>query len=536
MQTIPVTPTLAPTLALSLTAVVLLPTNMPTSTEAPSITPLPLTATPTTSATFTATETPQPPTNTSSATNTPEPSTATPLPSATVSDTPSPVPPTEIPSATGTAVPSSTNMPPPPTLTPVPTNNPTATFIPTVPLPLPLPTLLPSLTATVLLPTLVPTLVALPSGTPIPQVVIVPTTQPTAVPNVGTALPGTGVAVAPFTATVAVVTATPAPFSGQSILTANGVLQLPPVENAALVADFDVSAAGNRAVIDQNLNMTIDGVPYTGNGKHAGKLFRQARWSARGRWLAYIVETPGAQTGKLGKQATSEDGLWVLDVAAPNAAPQFVMRNYYGAPLDEELRIAVNLNWAFDEDAIMVTVRKLDGLHSVLVGVKVRADDHNPGLFDVLPYTDGTWTLDSLRYVTTGMPPGSHNRMLGTLDRKIQFTPIVDGMALNLWMQNAAQVADGRYAFLGKPSAAGQLENGTTQLALYVVSPGGVPAAVSPVLSGEVLTAQWNPTRTALLVTLRGLSGLQTMVISLDGTTTDYTAQTHGTAAVHWVR
>ncbi len=281
-------------------------------------------------------------------------------------------------------------------------------------------------------------------------------------------------------------------------------------------------------MIDQNGNLTIDGTPYT---RHPGKRFIQARWSPDGRWLAYIVRTPNAeQTHDEG--AVHDDGLWVVDTAIPNAAPQQIIRDHYAQ--FTQLRLAADINWAQDNDAIMLTVRVPSGPKSVLVGRNIHADDYYPGLFDLIDYINGTWQ-DSQDFVAAS-PPGEHPVIMGIVHRDIdpnKVTKLADGKALGLWMQNPAALPDGRYAFLGKPSASGTLENGATQLMLYVMSPGSAPVAVSQPLPGEVISASWSPSRTALLVVIRGG---QTLVITLDGQIADYTGRVHGSTAVHWSR
>jgi hypothetical protein len=78
--------------------------------------------------------------------------------------------------------------------------------------------------------------------------------------------------------------------------------------------------------------------------------------------------------------------------------------------------------------------------------------------------------------------------------------------------------------------------NGATGLALYVMSPGGTPVQVSQALFGEVISAVWNPSRTALLVSLRSNAGIQAVVVTIDGRVLDYSGRARGSAALHWTR
>jgi hypothetical protein len=320
-------------------------------------------------------------------------------------------------------------------------------------------------------------------------------------------------------------------FIGTTVNIAGSSLQLPG-GTGPIPLDFDINDGGHKAVISGTGNMTIDGVPYNANGKQVGKRFSLARWSPDGRWLAYVVETPNAESGTLGAGATIDDGLWLLD-SASNAPPEFIYRHHYGGAQDTDVRIVTDINWAWDNDAMMLTVKQPRGIGMILVGKGVRANDHNPGLFDLLLYTGGTWLPDSTQGMVTTTTADNRATVMGILHRDVgQFTPIADGGALGLYIQSPTQLPDGRYAFLAKPAPPGAAQN--SGLALYVMSPGGQPAAVSQPLPGVLLGATWSPSRSALLVTLGVGSDFQTKVITLDGAITDYTAAARGSASAHW--
>jgi Tol biopolymer transport system component len=283
--------------------------------------------------------------------------------------------------------------------------------------------------------------------------------------------------------------------------------------------------------------MLLNGAPYTGNGKHSKQKFVQARWSPDGRWLAYIVQRPDAEKGQLGQEATIDDGVWYVDTSTPNAEPIFVMRNTYDAPYDKPLRVAFNINWANDSDAMMITVRRPNGVSSILVGKGIRANDQAPGLFTQLNYVGGTWALDYQSYVGTTPPDFNGGATLGIVGRDIgKIQNIADGAAYKVWMQNPALMHDGRYLFLGKPSEDGKLHDGPTGLMLYAMWPGQPPSQLTPPLSGEVISASWSPNRTALVVTIKVGSQIQTKVLTTDGTVLDFTAQGRGSPGVHWSR
>ena len=321
-------------------------------------------------------------------------------------------------------------------------------------------------------------------------------------------------------------------FVGTSVSIGGSVLELPGA-SGPIPFGFDINKAGHKAVISSTGAMSIDGAPYDAHGKQVGKRVTQVRWSPDGRWLAYVVETPNAESGTLGWGATLDDGLWLYDSANPGAEPQFIYRHHYGGSQDTDVRIVVDVNWAWDNDAMMLTVKQPRGIGMILVGKGVHANDHNPGLFDLLLYTGGTWLPDSTQGMVTTTTADNRATVMGILHRDVgQFTPIADGGALGLYIQTPTQLPDGRYAFLAKPAPPGTPQN--SGLMLYVMSPGGQPAVVSQPLPGTLLSASWSPSRMALLATVAVGNQVQTKVITLDGTISDYTDQTRGSASAHW--
>ncbi len=462
---IPVTPTLQPTRIVSSTptesptAIALLPT--PTPTETPTETPPP-SLTPSASATET-------PTATSTATST---ATATGLPTATATLIPSETP---VPSETTTLVPTDT---PPPTARASDTPAPTATATSSSTLVTPTNTQPPRDLG--ILPTLVP---APPT--------LVPTLDLPATPVPGTRPAPTRRAVTPaFTSVVG----RPASWTPVRI---GGIAPQPPSFGAdlRLGRSADVSARGDRAVIDASGRLTINNQPFTAHIPRAEMRFTHVRWSPNGRWLAFVVEVPNAQSDPPDSLRIIDDGLWVLDTTTNTA--YFVYRQIYDNPHDSpQVRMIDDIVWAPDNDAILVTLRRHRGKASVLVGVGGAMA--NPSQYanetarlELRNYSAGAALPDNQGFVVTTSAPGESAR-LGIVYRDGRFEQVADGVALGLWIQNAARLPDGRFAFLGKPSPTGRLEDSTGALRLYVMPPGGSPVVASGILPGEVLYAAWN--------------------------------------------
>jgi len=311
----------------------------------------------------------------------------------------------------------------------------------------------------------------------------------------------------PFVPPVAQLSPTPlaiARIEGAFAFIGGDTLQIPPDER---IRAFDVSPAGRRAVIDQDGRLLIDGVPYNGNGKHANQRFVAARWSQDGVYLAYIVETPNAEALRLDPVRANDDGVWVV---MPNGAPRHVLRNHYIEGSNEfPFRAARSLAWADDEDALLIGVTASGGIAaSILTGRTRFANERMDGLFDILPFTGTAWLPNGVGWIATTLPSAERGVQLGIVDRyTAAFTPIFDGAALGLWMQDGAQLPDGRYAFLGKVSLGGR-GSGRENLRLYAGYPTEVPYPLSAPLDGEVIRAEWSPSRLALYVQTRQAGGV----------------------------
>ncbi len=506
---LPVTPTVAPTLIASptptATAVVLLPSFTPSATNTATSTPE-ASDTPTPTDTHTPTKTPTPtnlptPTGTPSPTNTATPTstaTATSTNPPTVTDTPFPSStplPTETAVPTDTATPTDTTIPPTdtPTVTAsaTPSSTPSATasvtLVPTSsPTPAP-PTDTPPPRDLGII-TLTPTLVLLPPpATAVPTVALPPTIDYlTPVPPRLEFTPGvTEVAVIPSNPTAVRLGVPPPPV----LIPGTGI-------DLRLVRSRDTSVLGVTAAIDGSGRLTINNQPFSAHIPRTEMQCTQVKWSPDGRWLAFVLQMPNAQSDPRNWQRLLDDGLWVLDTTTNTA--YFVYRQMYDNPDDSpQVRLIDDITWAPDNDAILVTLRRHQGSKaSVIVGVGGAVASpsqyaNQSAKFAVHDYAGGAALPDSQGFVVTSSIPGQSSR-LGILYRDGRFEQTADGAALGLWMQNAARLPDGRYAFLGKPSPTGRFEDSASPLRLYVMSPGGPPIAVSGLIPGNVLFADWD--------------------------------------------
>lgn len=528
LQGIPVTPTLAPTHAITQTVIAFPPTE--TASPSPTITLIRPSATITPSRTLIdLISTTEVPTDTPSQTPSLTPShTSTFTATASASVTPPP-------SDTPTLSPSTS-----PSVQPSPTSS---GILTATPLNLP-PTSTPFPTVILIFNTATPPPSHTPSPAPITPFMLL--TTPTLVPSPApfnvpaTNLPGTPLFIAPLpTATppVAVAGVFPTAISlddrAEYVEIPEGSLQRPAPEGE--ISAYDLNRSGRRAEIRRDGRMTIDGSIYVGDNKHTRQQFIAARWSPDGNWLAYIVQTPGAVERQITALQSIDDGVWVLEVYNPTAKPRHILRNHYVPGSNEyPYRVALNLSWASDSDAILVNIIGQGGTPGVVLTGRSRfANEREPGLFQTLPYVGASWLNDGGWIAATSDP--TRSTQIGVVDRRSAiFSPILDGAAVGLGISYPMALADGRVAFLGLPSATGRLESGALGLRLYVYAPGSAPQQVSIPLEGAVLSAEWNPAHTALLVNLRAYDGsLRAAVMGING---GITYLTSSSAFTSWRR
>jgi WD40 repeat protein len=317
-----------------------------------------------------------------------------------------------------------------------------------------------------------------------------------------------------------------APDAEGAIAFSGELLQFPPPGES--LAGYSVSRDGQRsAAITSGGQLRINGAIFTGElGTHSNQRFVQARWSPDGRWLAYVVQRWDAeQAGAFGILPTFNDGVWVVEW--PGGRPRQVFRNYYirGGAEPFSYRVAYDVMWSPDSSALLVALIGEDGTRrTTLTAPSVVVDVPGPGLgpqeaaqFTLLPLTDGLWLPNGSGWVATTTTRDQPVNLAIVRRGAVTFSPVINGLAARLWIQNPAVLPDGRIAFLGKPSFSGQLEGGATALRMYVTGPDGVPVALSEPLSGTLIGAEWSPNRAGLLAHVLDGTAIRSYLVSIDG-------------------
>ncbi|WP_119066100.1 hypothetical protein [Aggregatilinea lenta] len=537
------------------------PTRTPTSTAAPTDT---ATLRPTATRTLTDTATPtDTATLRSTATRTLVPSaTATMLPSATPSRAPSITPrpsatPTETvavavrPSATDTLPPSAT-----------PTSNATATAVFT---PTPAATNTPAPTFT---PSALPTLDPGEGGGDSTGLIATWTPSPTpgAVAEVPTGQAGEGAFVdpnAPATGQESAPVAPEAPVAEQSSngpvmpeeeqIVVSYVGEVVPYLSLVGVAGgaesslgqgtiFDVSSAGQVATVGDNHWLTINGQPVVVSpaseyGPPANLSLGAVEWSPDARYVAMRVDDADPAN-----QVVTNGGVWIYDLTDPaNPRSRQIFRNGYPGLVGQrgDERVAAGVTWSPDGSRLVIPVTTwYEGADSApgIVIVSRDVDVNDPDLDPAakvplaLPFGGATWTLDGTALIVSGPASGGAS-VVGRWDLATgQYTEYTNQGAAGVAIQAAAELPDGWIGFLGSATPG-------RDVALYLLpaAPGApMSPAVSPIIPGEVIAAEWNPAHTAIMVLARTDTGDRLWLVQSNGTAQDITPPGGAPASIDW--
>lgn len=534
------------------------PTLTPTATTAPTLTP---TGTATATPTLTATASPTP-TVTASPTLTHTP-TATATPTRTPTGTARPtIPPTSTATPTVTASPTATYTPTA-TETARPTAAPTITLAPPPTLALTesiaqivIPTATPGITSTFTpFPTLTPNLTATwqadnappPTRTPggIYTLTPVPTNPPTLTPDLNaTATAGAGTFYdpnAPATGPESLPVA-PAGDTGPSgpamreqaylVVSYAGqvvpILDLPNViggSGTALAQGdiFAVSPGGQIASVGADRWLVVNGwrvivSPASEFGMHENLSFGDLVWSPDGQRLAMRVDAadPNAFNG-------IDSGMWIYEPSTHRSWQIF--RNTYQAAQLGDQRRAVTVQWAPNGLALAVTVDTPLGRAHVFMPVE---HDVNQTI-NAIPYAYATWALDSGSLIVSGYKWGE-STVVGrvALDSNWTYTEYLNQSTAGLIMQAAIELYDGRIAFLGGPMP--------DAFGLYIIQPvpGALLVRMSPEIPGQLMSAEWNADRSAVLATVQTGGTHRLWIIRINGATQDVTPSLGAPSAAHW--
>jgi hypothetical protein len=305
------------------------------------------------------------------------------------------------------------------------------------------------------------------------------------------------------------------------------ILPLPDgIDTGSALAQGDIFAVGSggavaavgfdRWLVVNGQRMTVS--PSSEFGLHPNLSINDLVWSPDGQRLAFRVDTsnPSDFNG-------IDSGVWIYEPATRRSWQVF--RNTYQAAQLHEILRALTVQWSPNGGELVVTVETGMGRGSVFMPV-----DHNANeVISAISFADASWAPDSGSLIVSGMHWDSQTTVVGrvALDANWTYIEYLNQYTTGLAMQAAIQLRDGRIAFLGS-------SQGT--FALYTV-PAVVSAPttrISQAISGQIIAAEWNADRSAVLVTVQAGGAVRLWVIRIDGTARDTTPMAGAPAAAHW--
>lgn len=402
--------------------------------------------------------------------------------------------------------------------------------------------ILPSSTAVPVTATLIPTITALPTVTSLPSI-SVSTQVAVAPPPTAVILP-----VPPTVTPLPLVADNPAvaPSNAFVVNPNTFVVQAPPGSVAGNTLYADVMGGQTALVENQDIDhpgfgysLRINDEPLVGSPLPSDTIrFKAVQWSPNGAMLAFIAETPGSRgDGQQRIGDTISDGLWVwtMDAGDPTQFTHHAQRNLYAYDRgNDAARMVRDFTWAPDSAALLVQYDR-EGGYPAINGVINPGWDANADPLRI-EHEFASWSNDGGRVLVSGLKTNG-GPILGWVDRgsgQLAQT-LVDGAAQNpsLWMQNAAEMPDGRIAFIGAPYYTGNPNDGrnSTEIGLYIYNSVNVlPVRVSLIGGGPVRAATWNEGHTAVLLKL---AGGRTVIAQTNGGIRDITGQV-GDSNVTW--
>jgi hypothetical protein len=291
-----------------------------------------------------------------------------------------------------------------------------------------------------------------------------------------------------------------------------------------------VNSGGQIASVGPDRSLYINGQrldvsPASGFGMPPDIMIGDLAWSPDGRRLAFRVDPVNRTPENTGGSYAEPTGVWICDPQNPPNSWHIFRNGYAGqvAQLHEQRR-ALDMQWAPNSTALVIAVDTPLGRANVFLPM-----NHDPTVFvPSIPYADATWAPDSASLIVSGSKDNGPT-VIGriALDEQWTYTEYLTQVTTGLVMQAAIQLYDGRIAFLGGATA--------DTFALYITqaAPNAQSVGMSAPINGQVITAEWNAGRTAVLVTAQTGTGQQLWLVRTDGQIQNITPNA-GFDAAHW--
>ncbi|MBI5957588.1 MAG: hypothetical protein HY866_02565 [Chloroflexi bacterium] len=244
-------------------------------------------------------------------------------------------------------------------------------------------------------------------------------------------------------------------------------------------------------------------------------------WSPDERYVALRVDAANPA-----EQNAIDSGIWIYDPVS-GYSWQIFRSTYPGQVTQQhEQRSAVDMQWAPNGLALVIRVETPLGMANVFLPI----NDNANHFVDSIHYANATWTTDSTGLIVSGAT-WDRLSVVGQVaaDSTWTYTEYLSQQNTVMIMQAAIQLYDGRIAFLGSLTP--------DSFALYAIqqaAAGYQPVQLSSILSGQVVAAEWNTERTAVLVTTQTNGIYRLWVIRIDGTSADTTPASGLIGTAHW--
>lgn len=239
------------------------------------------------------------------------------------------------------------------------------------------------------------------------------------------------------------------------------------------VEAYSVAPDGTLAYIARNGEMTVGGLPIAPPaGPDGTRLTPKAlAWSPLGVWLAYVLQTPGAEPGAAGDFA--QDGVWLR--SAEGRTVHLARSNYSGSGIASgPFAYTGPISWRPDGTEVLIGAQTGGGFGAARVNIltgEVRpvwdSASLPPG-----SYTGAQWSISGDAIITSG-----DGQVLRVAPDTLSVQPLLAADA-ELLPHDAQQLANGTTTFAAR-SASG--DNGAWRL--YLSAPGqDAPLAVTDAL------------------------------------------------------
>jgi len=288
---------------------------------------------------------------------------------------------------------------------------------------------------------------------------------------------------------------------------------------------FALSSSGQVAAVGVDRWLRINGQPVTVSpssefGLNTNLSIHSLAWSPDGQRLALQIDTANPD-----HETAISSGVWIYEPATSRSWQIF--RNTFPGQTEQlhQQRRAISVQWSPNGVNLLITVDTPLGRANVFMPATHDAND----FINALEFSNATWTLDSSALIVSGYTwQGTTAVGRVALDQVWTYAEYANQQNTGLIMQAAAQLRSGMIAFLGSrtPDA----------FALYTLQsvPGARPQQVSTVMGGQIVSAEWNPERTAVLVTIQAGSGYRLWIIRTDGTVQNPLPEESIIDAAHW--